>query len=324
MDLYSRLMGIEEVIEYLNEKTDRDFNQDKTLKFIKEKNIPIVFEYEGWATYDFKHEGEYQSCSVKVNGYFSFRNSSDAVQIFKGFLEEINIGEAIIYQLDSYQIRNNVPDGIKPKQGDALLFKTGGRSPMFSNLNTQNTIKIDNDKIGVLKKDLEEYLNKMKIEHMDNKTKIEILESTIEQLEAEKATLKYQQTEALAAANAKIKQQEQDIKKLNDKLDEQIDSPADKPLYDWQAMNRYTYPPELHLAMEIWKEYYQADVIKHITQFDSGRFNRISTKLNLSKGNLKERIRTILTPLNSKTKSRELLSSLEVINIIHNDKLEQD
>jgi len=224
VDLYSRLMGIEEVVEYLNEKTDRDFNQDKTLKFIKEKNIPIVFEYEGWATWEFQHKSEYQSRHIQVSGYFNFRNSSEAVGIFKGFLEEMNIGEAIIYQLNSCYIRNNAPEGITPKEGDALLFTTGGRSPLFSNLNTQNTIKIDNDKVGVLKKDLEEYLNKMQIEHMDSKTKIEILESTIEQLEAEKANLKYQHTETLTAANKKIKQQEQEVNRLNDQLKEQADT----------------------------------------------------------------------------------------------------
>ena len=95
-------------------------------------------------------------------------------------------------------------------------------------------------------------------------------------------------------------------------------------LYNWQAMDKNQYPPELHLAIEIWKEYYHPDAIKHISQFDAGRFNRIANDFNLSQGNLKSRIRSLLTPLNSKTKSPELLSSLEVINIIHNDKLEQD
>ena len=126
---------------------------------------------------------------------------------------------------------------------------------------------------------------------------------------------------------------EKRILELENQLAQANAALADKPaddnteqdhLYDWQAMDKNQYPPELHLTIEIWKEYYQADVVEHITQFDSGRFNRISTKLNLSKGNLKDRVRTLLTPLNSKTRSPELLSSLEVINIIHNDKLEQD
>ena len=29
MDLYSRLMDVDEVIEYLNEKTERDFTKDR-------------------------------------------------------------------------------------------------------------------------------------------------------------------------------------------------------------------------------------------------------------------------------------------------------
>ncbi len=196
MDLYSRLMGIDEVIEYLNEKTNRGFTKDKTIKFIKEKKIPIVFEYEGWGTWEFQHKSGYQSLNIQVNGYFNFRNSSEAVQIFKGFLKEINIDEAIIYQLDSYRIRSNAPDGIAPKEDDEILFKTGGRSPTFSHLNIQNFIKIDNDKVGVLKEDLEEYLNKMQIEHMDNKTKIETLESKIKNLKTENASLIQQLKEA--------------------------------------------------------------------------------------------------------------------------------
>ena len=107
------------------------------------------------------------------------------------------------------------------------------------------------------------------------------------------------------------------------------DKPADDNieqdhLYNWQAMDKNQYPPELHLAIEIWKEYYQADVIKHITQFDSGRFNRISNKFNLSKGNLKTRIRTLLTPLESKLKSPSLIESFKIIDTIYTDKLKQD
>lgn len=134
------------------------------------------------------------------------------------------------------------------------------------------------------------------------------------------------QTDTPNNAQGKIDGLENQLAQANAAL---ADKPADDNteqdhLYDWQAMDKNQYPPELHLTIEIWKEYYQADVVEHITQFDSGRFNRISTKLNLSKGNLKDRVRTLLTPLNSKTRSPELLSSLEVINIIHNDKLEQD
>lgn len=126
------------------------------------------------------------------------------------------------------------------------------------------------------------------------------------------------------AANTRIKQQEQDIKRLNDQLSQQADLLADKHLYDWQTMDKNQYPPELHLAMVIWREYYQVDAMKYITQFDSGRFNRISTKLNLSNGNLKDRIRTLLTPLESKLKSPSLIASFKVIDTIHTDKLEQD
>lgn len=217
-------MNIDEVIEYLSDKTDRDFNKDKTIKLIEEKKIPIVFQYQGWGTYEFNHERKYQSLNIEVDGYFRFRNTSDAMSIFKGFLTEIAIHEAIIYHLNSYRIRGSKPDGIEPRKGDDILFKTGGRSPMFIHPNTQSFIKIDNNKAGVLKVDLEKYLDKMQINYVDNKTKIETLESEIKRLKSENATLVQQHTETLTAANAKIKQQDQDINSLNDQLSKQADT----------------------------------------------------------------------------------------------------
>lgn len=224
MDLYSHLMDIDEVVEYLNEKTNRNFTKDKTIKFIKEKKIPIVFEYEGWGTQEFQHKSGHQSLNIQVNGYFNFRNASDAIHIFKGFLKEINIDEAIIYQLDSYCIRSNAPDGIAPKEDDKILFKTGGRSPLFSNSNTPNFIKIDNDKVGVLKEDLEECLSKIQIEHMDNKTKIETLEFEIERLKNENASLIQEHTEVLTADDAKNEQQERDINRLNKQINKRVET----------------------------------------------------------------------------------------------------
>lgn len=115
-------------------------------------------------------------------------------------------------------------------------------------------------------------------------------------------------------------EQEQDIDRLSDQLKKQ----ADKHLYDWQAMNKNQYPPELHLAMEIWGKYYQAGEIEYITQFNTGKFNRIANELNLKEGNLKDRIRTLLTPLVRKLKAPSLIESFDIIDIIHTEKLEQD
>ena len=239
MDLYSRLMGIDEVIEYLNEKTNRDFNRDKTLKFIKEKKIPIVFEYEGRGTWEFRAESGWQSLNMKVKGYFKFRNRNDAVNIFKGFLKKIDLEEAIIYQLDSHQIHGDVPDGIEPKKGDDILFETGGGSPILSHQNTQNFIIVDNGKVGVLKEDLEEYLNKVQTEYMNSKTKIETLE-------AENARLIQQHTEALTAANDKIKQQEEDINRLNEQADKSVDTS-----YLLNDRNEKSYQTTIGLLLEL-------------------------------------------------------------------------
>lgn len=93
-------------------------------------------------------------------------------------------------------------------------------------------------------------------------------------------------------------------------------------MYDWQNMSKYTYPPELHLAIEVWERYYQADKANETNLFNAARFNKISTDLHLQEGNLKKRIRTILTPLLSKTKSEDLIQNFKDINTIHIDKLD--
>lgn len=189
-------MDVDEVIEYLNEKTERDFTKDRALKFINERKIPIVFKYEGWVTWEFGDKGNYQFLNIEVDGYLNFRNDNDAIQLFKGFLTEVPIQEAIIYHLDWHRIRGNKPKDIELKEGDDILFKSGGRSPSFSFLNSSNFINIHSSRVGVLKKDLEGYLNKMQIEYIDNKNKIEILESRIRKLETENVSLILQLKEA--------------------------------------------------------------------------------------------------------------------------------
>ena len=124
-----------------------------------------------------------------------------------------------------------------------------------------------------------------------------------------------------------LKEQLKEANADNDQLSQQVDKLADTAqdhLYDWQAMDKNQYPPELHLTIEVWREYYQADVIKHITQFDTSKFNKIATRHKLINGNLKNRIRTLLTPLERKTKAPQLMKSLKIIDLLHTDKLEQD
>ena len=295
MDLYSHLMDIDEVVEYLNEKTNRDFTKDKTIKFIKEKKIPIVFEYEGWGTQEFQHKSGHQSLNIQVNGYFNFRNASDAIHIFKGFLKEINIDEAIIYQLDSYCIRSNAPDGIAPKEDDKILFKTGGRSPLFSNSNTPNFIKIDNDKVGVLKEDLEECLSKIQIEHMDNKTKIETREFEIERLKNENASLIQEHTEVLTADDAKNEQQERDINNLNDQLSKQSSILVDTQKKEGQGDSLLILGAVMHCIKDAAKKNYTQELLTQtiLTKYKSISGISESTlkkKFSEAKGYLEQRL----------------------------------
>ncbi len=118
-----------------------------------------------------------------------------------------------------------------------------------------------------------------------------------------------------------IEQQEQDIKKLNNQLKEQADKPADKHLYDWQAMNQYNYPPELHLAILIWEKIYILNEIsnRHITDH-SQRFKIIGEKIGLDKaihgGALISRLSKITNPQINKQKGDiENLKIIKELNI---------
>ena len=103
---------------------------------------------------------------------------------------------------------------------------------------------------------------------------------------------------------------------------EALSQDGDWQLYNWKAMGKNQYPPELHLAIEVWKKYYKANDIEDITQFNTDKFDRITGELNLNdSGNLKNRIKTILTPLKSKKTALELLATLRGIDIIYNDKM---
>lgn len=226
MDVYSRLMNIDEVVECLNRKTDTDISFDKkrVLTLIENKIIPMVFKFEGFVTWGCVSKGKYQYYSIKMNGYFNFieNNNKQAMEIFEGSLDEILLSKAIIYHLDSPDIRGGAPEGIKPEKGEIVSFKTGGRSPALtpdltpylttepSYPSIENSIKIYNNKVGVLKVDLENFINKIRNKAMDNKTQIEALESKIEKLESKSKEIKSentnlrQQLEKLAADNIQI------------------------------------------------------------------------------------------------------------------------
>ena len=128
-------------------------------------------------------------------------------------------------------------------------------------------------------------------------------------------------SEELAAANAKIIQQEEDINRLSDELSKQANELTDEHLYDWQAMNQYTYPPELHLAITIWKKSYILNEIdnRHITDH-SQRFDIIAKKIGLDKtihgGALISRLSKITNPQINKQKGDiENLKAIKGLNI---------
>ncbi|MDN3502119.1 hypothetical protein QL982_05135 [Psychrobacter sp. 5A.1] len=115
-------------------------------------------------------------------------------------------------------------------------------------------------------------------------------------------------------------QVEQSEVKINELIAD-ADIPNDKHLYDWQAMNQYNYPPELHLAILIWEKSYILNEIsnRHITDH-SQRFNIIAEKIGLDKaihgGALISRLSKITNPQINKQKSDiENLKIIKELNI---------
>lgn len=289
MDEYSHLMDIDEVIEYLNKNTERKFDQDKVIKFIEQRNIPVVFEYEGWGTWNFRNKGEYQSLNIKLKGYFNIQYVIYARKLFRGLLNNISLGEARIYRLDSYyinanelnRIRHNPLDGLKPKEGDHILFETGGRAPIFAYQNfidvyTNKATIFEEDsskskgKVGVLKVDLEKCLNKKQIETMENETKMETSSSKIEKLESENEKLKSEnasltrQLEELAIANSLIKQQKQDINRLNKQLNNQANGPTNTNEKEGQGDSLLILGAVMHCIQDAAKKNYTQELLTQV------------------------------------------------------------
>ena len=75
--------------------------------------------------------------------------------------------------------------------------------------------------------------------------------------------------------------------------------------HDWQSMESYIYPPELHIAIIMWEKMYVSDEItsQHLTEHYA-RFRNIAIKMGLTKDSasvaLIERLRTITTPQDKK------------------------
>jgi len=130
--------------------------------------------------------------------------------------------------------------------------------------------------------------------------------------------------EVFKGQKSEIDRLTEQVEQLEVKINELIvdaDIPNDKHLYDWQAMNQYNYPPELHLAILIWEKSYILNEIsnRHITDH-SQRFNIIAEKIGLDKaihgGALISRLSKITNPQINKQKSDiENLKIIKELNI---------
>ena len=129
---------------------------------------------------------------------------------------------------------------------------------------------------------------------MENDTKMEALESKAEQLEAERTTLKYQQTEALEVANAKIKQQEQDINKLNDQLNNQADRPTNTNKKEGQGDSLLILGAVMHCIQDAAKKNYTQELL---IQVILDKYKGVS---GISEGTLKKKFPESKNYLNQK------------------------
>lgn len=191
------LMSLKEVAEYFNRATVKIYNDDETLDIIKKNEIPIVFKYKGWVTWNFLHDGWYKPLNMEVDGYFELSHSDDNLKLFAGNLKEADINQVRISHLNYCRIRNNVsiPKDTKPQKGNIVSFKTGGSSPMFVRSDNKGTIKLTADKVGVLKVDLDNYLTKISPLYNEIQDKLNEARTSISILIDEKTSLTNRLTE---------------------------------------------------------------------------------------------------------------------------------
>ena len=172
-----------------------------------------------------------------------------------------------------------------------------------------------------------EKLKKMTADYEDLRLKYEELErqnkglfDKIEQHKQDNSEELRQHWEAESIKHkSKIEELETVIKGFSDI--ETLSQDGDWQLYNWKSMDENQYPPELHLVIEVWKRYYKASDTEDITRFNTRKFDRITGELNLKDGKLRSRIRSILTPLNSKKTSTDLIATLRDVDILYNDKM---
>lgn len=345
--LFKDFLNFEDVGEYLNQygysydpEIEEDYYRlkDTVLDLYNEQKLSIVFYYDDFATIKTLQIAEngtteqIEEFEFYISGYFHAPEATSVlkdganlriIQSYYCYYLLHDKGELPIYD-DDNKYKNIIGskftsiefgDDIAPsivEFGD-IRFPKADLDKLFNEKNSE--LKSVKDELA----DVKAQNSKLIASNQENQVLGSFMMGTPAIAHGEPKTYE-QLVEALTVANAKIKQQEQDIDRLSDQLKKQ----ADKHLYDWQAMNKNQYPPELHLAMEIWGKYYQAGEIEYITQFNTGKFNRIANELNLKEGNLKDRIRTLLTPLVRKLKAPSLIESFDIIDIIHTDKLEQD
>lgn len=138
-------------------------------------------------------------------------------------------------------------------------------------------------------------------------------ERNLKMLELELKQLQEKSKAEQKRLKAVIRLQEHRLTNNNHSLSKSSSDPA--PLYDWQSMNDYVYPPELQLALVIWHRIYQDNEIqnKHITSH-SGKFKKIAKLINLNPDStLGKRVEMVCNPLKGKKSQTKLIKQFKEI-----------
>ncbi|KAA0924782.1 hypothetical protein FQ082_09290 [Psychrobacter sp. ANT_H56B] len=305
--LEKEFLSLEEVSLYFNENgfnfdliVESDYWQVSEIvsDLVKENRLRVVIYYDGQGRLNplekLSHDNN-QGNEVKtanIQGYFQSKSLIKSFGNSAGISKDFSYEAFKIFELPS-------------------IYKFDPTAFTYFLLDNE---KVHSRDLRFVKADLDIFFNNQphKVEK-ELQARLELARNSFRKQQDEITSLKTQLNNAL------------DIIEKNNKVDCSLENftVTDKELqsYDWQKMNPYTYPPELHLAMMIWEKSYILNEIenRHITDH-SQRFDIIAEKIGLDKdvhgGALISRLSKITNPQINKQKGDiEKLKVIKDLNI---------
>ncbi len=289
-------LSIDETLNYLNNVHNEEFplNHENLIDLVLQRKIKPLFRLNHVAVYRADKDGYFKKflftgyCYISVTDYADFSYSEKILPMVVYLYDiqnALDIEKHASSTVNKLAIKQGKEPPIKLKQslplqkGDMVTFSDDIK------LSDSNNLK-DIQRYCLLKKNIRFHIDELKkligmIEESNNP------QAEIQQLKAELAQVKEQL--------AKQSTNKQGLPATSNNS------------YDWQSMNEYQYPPELHLAIMIWKKIYiDREIQNNHIDNHSDRFNAICKKIGVNKDNVSkamiERLQTITTPQTNKTK----------------------